>query len=94
MQDIQTFIKQPENSKLFQQTTIGIEREGHRVTPDGKLALTPHPPKIDGSTSSFFIQRDFAESQLELVTPPVQTSKEVMQWLQAIHEVAIRSAEN
>lgn len=92
MSDLKEFLKQEGMSQLFQHSTIGIEKEGHRVTPAGKLAATPHPQKVDGSQTSFYIQRDFAESQLELVTPPIKNNeKEVMQWLQAIHEVALRS---
>lgn len=88
---IQSFIQQADMKYAFENVSIGIEREGHRITPEGKLALTPHPPKVDGSTSSFYIQRDFAESQLELVTPPAYSVEEVMEWLQAIHEVIIES---
>ncbi|RPA59119.1 bifunctional glutamate--cysteine ligase GshA/glutathione synthetase GshB [Aerococcus agrisoli] len=91
---LQTFIQQADMKHAFKQASVGIEREGHRITPDGDLALTPHPKKVDGSTTAFYIQRDFAESQLELVTPPSYTSSEVLEWLQAIHEVAIESLDN
>ncbi|MCZ0716692.1 bifunctional glutamate--cysteine ligase GshA/glutathione synthetase GshB [Aerococcus kribbianus] len=94
MQGLQSFISADGMGQLFQQSTVGLEREGHRIASDGKLALTPHPPKIDGAATSFFIQRDFAESQLELVTPPVHDTSELMQWLQAIHEVAVRSCDH
>lgn len=88
---LQSFIQQAEIRHAFKEASVGIEREGHRITPEGQLALTPHPKKVDGSTSSFYIQRDFAESQLELVTPPVYSADHVMEWLQAIHEVTIES---
>ena len=88
---LQSFIQRADISHTFKEASIGIEREGHRITPAGQLALTPHPKQVDGSTTSFYIQRDFAESQLELVTPPVYTSDQVMEWLQAIHEVVIES---
>lgn len=88
---LQSFIQQADIRHDFKEASVGIEREGHRITPEGDLALTPHPKKVDGSTSSFYIQRDFAESQLELVTPPMYTADQVMEWLQAIHEVAIES---
>lgn len=88
---LQTFIQRADISHTFKEASVGIEREGHRITPAGQLALTPHPKQVDGSSSSFYIQRDFAESQLELVTPPVYASDQVMEWLQAIHEVAIES---
>lgn len=52
--------------------TIGIEREGQRVTPTGRLArrdlATAVPRPVRGLT------RDFAETQLELVTPTMTST--------------------
>ncbi|MDO4680229.1 MAG: bifunctional glutamate--cysteine ligase GshA/glutathione synthetase GshB [Aerococcus sp.] len=75
----------------FQQTSLGIEREDHRITETGSLALTPHPKTVDGSKTNPYIKRDFAESQLELVTPVCNNIEELMQWLEAIHTVTLRS---
>lgn len=83
--------KCPKLLPTFKHTSIGIEREGHRITEDGHLAKTPHPTTVDGSSHNQYIQRDFADTQMELVTPPVDTPREVMDWLGAIHDVAIRS---
>jgi len=51
----------------------GIERESQRVNPDGSLALTPHPQALGDKLTNTRITTDFAESQLELVTPPYNT---------------------
>lgn len=47
----------------------GLEREGLRVEPDGRPAMTPHPfgPEESGITV------DFAEAQAELITGPCAT---------------------
>ncbi len=44
----------------------GVERETHRVLPDGSISLSAHPEAL--SKPGF--TRDFAESQLEIVTAP------------------------
>lgn len=95
MFNLHEFLKQEGMSQLFQHSTIGLEKEGHRITPEGKLVTTPHPKRVDGSQTSFYIQRDFAESQLELVSPPIKNNEtEVLHWMQAIHEVALRSLDD
>ena len=92
MRHFQAFLNaHPELKPAFQHVSLGIEREGHRIKTNGDLARSPHPPVIDGSPDNQYIQRDFAESQLELVTPPVFSEEGVYHWLQAIHEVALRS---
>lgn len=48
----------------------GIEREGLRITPDGRLAETPHPPAFGEKLKNYHIKTDFCESQPELVTSP------------------------
>lgn len=52
---------------------FGLEREGQRVTPTGQLATTAFPAVFNYPGSP--IQRDFAETQLELVTS-ITTSAE------------------
>ena len=44
----------------------GIERETHRVEASGALSRRPHPPALRQPAFT----RDFAETQLEIVTPP------------------------
>lgn len=69
MNQLQAYIKNENTAALFENTSIGIEKEGHRVTPEGQIAQTPHPQRVDGSSENQYIQRDFAESQTELVSP-------------------------
>jgi glutamate--cysteine ligase len=46
----------------------GIEKESLRITPDGRLALTPHPRELGAALTHPHITTDFSESQLELIT--------------------------
>lgn len=94
MNEFQSYILEPENRFWFQNTSLGVEREDHRITSEGSLAQTVHPKTIDGTRANHMIQRDFAESQLELVTPPVYSVSELMAWLDSIHRVALRHLDN
>src|SRR5512135_1050458 len=44
----------------------GIERETHRIQAGGDLSGRPHPQNLQPPAFT----RDFAETQLEIVTPP------------------------
>ena len=46
----------------------GIEKESLRATPDGSLALTPHPQALGAALTHPHITTDYSEAQLELIT--------------------------
>ncbi len=48
----------------------GLEREALRVTPDGRIAQTPHPSALGSALTHTGITTDFSEALLEFVTPP------------------------
>jgi glutamate--cysteine ligase len=48
----------------------GIEKESLRVTPSGKLALTPHPQALGSTLTHPYITTDYSEALLEFITPP------------------------
>ena len=68
-------------------STIGIEREALRVNQDGELATTPHSPEWGTRAQQPYIQTDFAEAQVELITPPVTNASDVLNWLKASHQI-------
>lgn len=68
-------------------STIGIEREALRIDQDGNLAETPHSAEWGTRTQQPYIQTDFAEAQVELITPPVIEPREVLNWLKASHQI-------
>ena len=63
----------------------GIEREALRVTPNGKLAQTPHPAAFGSKLTHPTITTDFSEAQLELITPVFQSPEAVIENLDEIH---------
>ncbi|KMY53254.1 bifunctional glutamate--cysteine ligase/glutathione synthetase [Bacillus sp. FJAT-27231] len=69
----------------------GIEKEGQRVDLSGNLAKTDHPKSISIRDEHPYIQRDFSETQMELITPVTETLEELFNYLAAIHDVAYRS---
>lgn len=64
----------------------GIERETLRLTPDGKLAQTPHPDFLGSKLTHPCITTDFSESQLELITPVNQSVEAAINYLRSVHQ--------
>ncbi len=70
---------------------FGVEKESQRVDLSGNLAKTDHPKCLSIRDDHPYIQRDFSETQMELITPVTETLEELFQYLAAIHDVAYRS---
>ncbi|NEW62889.1 bifunctional glutamate--cysteine ligase GshA/glutathione synthetase GshB [Granulicatella sp. zg-ZJ] len=83
-------ILQKQLQGLFKQATFGIEKEGQRVTSSGHIAKTLHPKNFGDRAYHPYIQTDFAESQLELITATTQSETDALRYLSAIHEVTLR----
>lgn len=66
---------------------FGLEREGLRVTEDGKLALTPHPKIFGNKLKNPYITTDFSESQVEVVTPAYDTVHRVYKVLEGLCDI-------
>ncbi|PJG82989.1 bifunctional glutamate--cysteine ligase GshA/glutathione synthetase GshB [Caviibacterium pharyngocola] len=88
---IQQTIKRNRLGLLFQQGSFGIEKESQRVHADGSVVTTEHPKVFGNRSYHPYIQTDFAESQLELITPPNKKPEDSLRWLSAIHQVVLRS---
>jgi len=68
----------------------GVEKESLRVTPEGRLVHTPHPPALGSALTSEHITTDFSESLIELVTPAFAHSWELLQYLLDLHQFVYR----
>ena len=64
----------------------GVEKESLRVTSDGCLAQTPHPPGLGSALTNRFITTDFSEALLEFVTPALGSTWEALQVVCDIHQ--------
>lgn len=69
---------------------VGIEREGLRVSGNGKLSKNLHPEEFGEKLENFHIKTDFCEAQPELVTNPnydvLKTYEELEKLTNTLHE--------
>lgn len=86
MDFLQSIIKHNLTDLLFT-GNFGLEKENLRVDQNGNLALTPHPAVLGDKAKHPYITTDFAESQIEMVTPPLGSPKEVLNFMQALHDM-------
>lgn len=89
--NIKNAIIQNNWESFFFKGVFGLEKESQRIKADGSITEQDHPSVFGNRNYHPYIQTDFAESQLELITPPVESIKEAMDWLGAIHDVTLRS---
>jgi glutamate--cysteine ligase len=64
----------------------GIEKEALRISPDGLMAMTPHPIALGSALTNRYITTDYSEALLEFVTPAYARSWEALQVLCDIHQ--------
>lgn len=69
---------------------VGIEKEGLRVSPSGRIALTPHPAALGSALTHPHITTDFSEALTELVTPACNDPGEVLGFLADLHTEVYR----
>lgn len=68
---------------------FGLERETLRVDGEGKLALTKHPEVFECKISHPYITTDFSESQIELITPILNTLEELYSFVNSLYDITI-----
>ena len=77
-------------AQLLQGIRRGFEKECLRVTPDGRLASTPHPAALGSKLTHPWITTDYSEALLEFITPPSTDPDEPLAFLRDIHRYAVR----
>ena len=88
---INQLLQKLEATSPILQANFGIERESLRVDRQGQLAHTPHPSCLGARSFHPYIQTDFCEFQMELITPVAKSTTEARRLLGAITDVAGRS---
>lgn len=63
----------------------GVEKENIRITEKGYLSQNNHPTAFGSALTHQYITKDFAESMIELVTPPFQDLDELYCFLEQLH---------
>ncbi|WP_159591838.1 bifunctional glutamate--cysteine ligase GshA/glutathione synthetase GshB [Streptococcus halichoeri] len=85
--------KLPKGTPILE-ATFGIEREGLRMSSWHHVAQSAHPKPLGQRDYHPYIQTDFSEAQLELITPISTSTKQAHRRLAAITNVARKSLEN
>ena len=70
---------------LLTQGLRGIEKESLRISPDGKLALTPHPPAFGSALTHPKLTTDYSEALLEIITPAEHDVALTLEQLDTLH---------
>ena len=71
--------------ELLSRTLRGIEKEGLRVDPQGRLAATPHPAGLGSALTHPRITTDYSEALLELITGTHADPAAMLAELRQIH---------
>ena len=63
----------------------GLEKESMRASPEAEIAATSHPASLGSPLTHPYITTDFAESLLELVSPPFGCIRELTRFMARLH---------
>ena len=80
-------LKELEGDGFFDELVIkrGIEKEFFRIDSDGFMSKRPHPKSLGSALKNKYITTDFAEAQLELVTPVFEDIDTLYDFLYSLH---------
>ena len=83
------------DKQFFKKLVIrrGIEKEFFRVDSDGFISKKPHPESLGSSLKNKLITTDFAEAQLELVTPVFEDLNDLYNFLYSLHVFVAKNIE-
>ncbi|MGL5759933.1 MAG: bifunctional glutamate--cysteine ligase GshA/glutathione synthetase GshB, partial [Cetobacterium sp.] len=87
MNTIENIIKENSLGADIKKGRFGIEKESVRVNENGELATTPHPEIFGEKIENPYITVDFSESQIEMITPTVNSVEKAYDFLRNIHEI-------
>lgn len=85
--DFYSLIKEHGLGRLLLSGNFGLEKENLRADLNGNLALTSHPEIFGDKAKHPYITTDFAESQVEMVTPTFATPNEALDFMEALHDM-------
>ncbi|TCD45779.1 bifunctional glutamate--cysteine ligase GshA/glutathione synthetase GshB [Streptococcus sp. X16XC17] len=89
---ISDILRQAKPTLPILQATFGLERESLRISNvTHRVAQTAHPSILGSRSYHPYIQTDYSEAQLELITPVAHSTKEARRLLGGITDVAQRS---
>lgn len=69
------------SDSMLEGRQIGVEKECLRVSVDGGLSQQPHPLALGSALTHPYITTDYSEALLELITPPLEHTEDVLAFL-------------
>lgn len=85
--DFLELIKTNNLTKLLSTGNFGLEKENLRTDINGNLALTPHPRVFGDKLTNPYITTDFAESQIEMITPALDSPQAAFEFMNVLHDI-------
>ncbi|GHE20616.1 glutamate--cysteine ligase [Halomonas urumqiensis] len=80
----------PARRGQFSRLRRGLEKEGLRVDPAGRIAQTPHPLTLGSKLTHPHITTDYSEALLEYITPVYCRPADAMAFLADLHRFSYR----
>ncbi len=75
----------PGYREILQRIQRGLEKESLRITPEGRLAQTPHPAGLGSALTHPSITTDYSEALLEFITPVDTSIEHCLETLADVH---------
>ncbi|MCG6865487.1 MAG: glutamate--cysteine ligase [Thiogranum sp.] len=82
------------HSRLMRNSAIGVEKETLRVNREGGIAQTPHPRALGAALTHPYITTDYSEALTELITPPFQGIRQVLDFLRDVQQFVYQRLDN
>ena len=84
------------DSGFFKNLTIrrGIEKEFFRINNNGYISKNFHPDSLGSALTNKYITTDFAEAQLELVTPIFENINDLNDFLYSLHSYVAKNIDS
>ncbi|MGB6130042.1 MAG: bifunctional glutamate--cysteine ligase GshA/glutathione synthetase GshB [Psychrilyobacter sp.] len=94
MQNLINTINDKKLNRFLTKCNFGIEKENVRVDFNGHLAMTKHPNIFGNKLKNPYITTDFSESQVEIITPTMDTIEETYNFLDSLHDIVSLELKN
>ena len=87
-------LARPEYGSLLCGINRGLEKEALRITPEGKLAQTPHPRALGAALTHSSITTDYSESLMEFITPVNSSIDQSLATLEDVHSFVYQNLDD
>jgi glutamate--cysteine ligase len=82
---ISSWLRQSDAAPFIRGGRRGLEKESLRVDAAGRLSRKPHPKALGAALTHPHLTTDYSEALLEIVTPPLASNWESLQFLCDMH---------